>query len=83
MSNKDLAEELQKPIIKKIILKSILIFYRYYLYADLPDVQLISKFDKVIGFLCVIEIFSKHAWVIPLKYIKGISITNTFQKNLR
>ena len=27
-------------------------------------------------------IFSKYAWVIPLKDKKGITITNTFQKTL-
>ena len=32
--------------------------------------------------LCVIDIFSKCAWVIPLKDKKGISIVNAFQKIL-
>ena len=42
--------------------------------------QLISKFNKGIRFLlCVIDIFSKYAWVIPLKDKKGITITNAFQ----
>ena len=45
--------------------------------------QLISKFNKGIRFLlCVIGIFSKYAWVIPLKDIKAITITNAFQKIL-
>ena len=30
--------------------------------------------------LCVIDIYSKYAWVIPLKDRKGITITNAFQK---
>ena len=43
--------------------------------------QLISKFNKGFGFLlCVIDIFSKYAWVVPLKDKKGISIVNAFQK---
>ena len=51
--------------------------------ADLADMQLISKFNKEIRFLlCVIDIFSKYAWVIPLKYKRGILITNAFQKIL-
>ena len=29
--------------------------------------------------LCVIDSFSKYAWVIPLKGKKGITITNAFQ----
>ena len=45
--------------------------------------QLTSKFNKGIPFLlCVIDIFSKYAWVIPLKDKKGIIITKTFQKFL-
>ena len=42
-----------------------------------------SKFNKRFRFLlCVIDIFSKYAWVIPLKDKKGISIVNAFQKLL-
>ena len=34
--------------------------------ADLADMQLISKFNKVFRFLsCVIDIFSKYSWVVP------------------
>ena len=43
--------------------------------------QLISKFNKWFRFLlCVIDIFSKYAWVIPLKDKKGVSIVNAFEK---
>ena len=35
---------------------------------DLADIQLISKFNKRDRFLlCVIDIYSKYAWVVPLK----------------
>ena len=45
--------------------------------------QLISKFNNgFIFLLCVIEIYSKYPWVIPLKYKKGTIITNAFQKIL-
>ena len=51
--------------------------------ADLADMQLISKFSKGFRFLlCVIDIFSKYAWVVPLKDKKGVSIVNAFQKIL-
>ena len=41
--------------------------------------QLISKFDKGIRFLsCVIDIYRKYAWVIPLKGKKDITVTNAF-----
>ena len=45
--------------------------------------QLINKFNKGFRFsLCVIDIYSKYAWVIPLKDKKGITVTNAFQKIL-
>ena len=43
--------------------------------------QLISKFNKEFRFLLqVIDIFSKYAWVVPLKDKKGVSTVNAFQK---
>ena len=51
--------------------------------ADLADIQLINKFNERIRFLlCVIDIFSKYPWVVPLKDKKGVSIANAFQKIL-
>ena len=45
---------------------------------------MISKFNKGLRFLlCFIDIFSKYAWVIPLKDRKGVTIVNTFQKILK
>ena len=47
--------------------------------------QLISKFNKGIHFLLCVNMcysFSKYAWVIPLKYKIGNTITNTVQKIL-
>ena len=36
--------------------------------ADLADMQLISKFNRGFRFLlCVMDIFSKYAWFVPLK----------------
>ena len=43
-----------------------------------------SKFNKGFRFLlCVIDIFSKYAWVVRLKDKKGISIVNAFQSILK
>ena len=45
--------------------------------------QLISKYNKGIRFLlCVIDLFSKYSWVVPLKDKKSISIANVFQSIL-
>ena len=43
--------------------------------------QLISKYKKGIRYvLCAIDLFSKYAWVVPLKKKKRTTIVNTFQK---
>ena len=45
--------------------------------------QLLRKFNKVIKYLlCVIDLFSKYAFVVPLKDKKGSSIVNAFQSIL-
>ena len=44
---------------------------------------LISKYNKGTRLLlCVIDDFSKYAWVFLLKYGKGITTTKAFQKAL-
>ena len=51
--------------------------------ADLADMQLISKYNKGTKYLLYeIDIFSKYAWVIPLKGKKGVNIVNAFDKVL-
>ena len=83
--NIQLAEELPKPIIRKFEKRKVYSGFKDNIWgADLADMQLISKFNKGFRFLlCVIDIFSKYAWVIPLKDKKGISIVNGFQKTLK
>ena len=45
--------------------------------------QLLSKHNKGIRhLLCVINVFSKYAWFVPLKGKKGTTIVNTFQSIL-
>ena len=51
--------------------------------VDLADMQLISKYNKGIRYLlCVIDRFSKYAWVLPLKDKKNINIVDAFQSIL-
>ena len=46
--------------------------------------QLLSKCNKGFRFLlCVIDIYCKYAWVIPLKDKKGTSIVNAFKQILQ
>ena len=79
--NERLAGELHKPIIRKFKRREVYSASKDNIWAaDLADMQLISKFNKGFRFLlCVIGIYSKCAWVIPLKDKKGISIVNAFQ----
>ena len=79
--NMQLAGELHKPIIRKLKKRKVYSSFRDNIWgADSADMQLFSKFNKGFRFLlCVIDIFSKYAWVVPLKDKKGISIVNAFQ----
>ena len=65
ISNKELAEELQKPIIKKFNKRKVHSPFIDNIWgADLADMQLMSKFNEEIRFLlCVIDIYSKYAWL--------------------
>ena len=67
--NEQLAGELHKPNIKKFKTRTVYSRFKDNIWgADLADMQLISKFDKGLRFLlCVIDIFNKYAWVVPLK----------------
>ena len=45
--------------------------------------QFLSKYNRGIKYLlCVIDLFSKYAWVVPIKDKKGTSIVNAFKKIL-
>ena len=82
--NEQLAEELHKPIIRKLKKGTVYFGFKDNIWgADLANIQLISKLNKGFRFLlCAVDIFSKYAWVIPLKDKKGVSIVEAFQKIL-
>ena len=69
ISNKELTEELHKPIIRKSKKRKVhWPFINNIWAADLADMQLISKLNKEFRFLlCVFDIYNKYVWVIPLK----------------
>ena len=66
--NSQLAEELHKQIIKNFKRRKVYSSFEDNIWgADLADIQLISKYNKGIRYLlCVIDLFSRYAWVIPL-----------------
>ena len=80
--NEQLAEELHKPITRKFKKRKVYSTFKENTWgADLVNIQLISNFNKGFRFsLCVIDIFSKYAWVVLLKDKKGVSIVNAFKK---
>ena len=79
--NIQLANELDKPIIKKFNKRKVHSSFKDNIWGvDLADIQLLSKFSKRFRFLLsVIDILSKYACVIPLKDKKYMSIVNAFQ----
>ena len=79
--NNELAEELYKRIIRKSKKRKVRSHFIDNIWgADIVGMQLISKFNKGIGFLlCVIDIYSKYAKIIPLKDKKGITFAMFFQ----
>ena len=81
-NNEKLAEELHKPIIKNFLKRTACSGFKNNIWgADLADIQFISSFNKRFRFLlCAIDIFSKYAWVVPLKDKNVITITNAFHK---
>ena len=47
--------------------------------VDLADMQSLSKYNKGIKYLlCAIGLFSKYAWVVPIKDKKAVSIVDAF-----
>ena len=80
-----LADELHKPVIKKFNKRKVYSQFRDNICGvDLADTQSLSKKNKGIKYLlCAIDLFSKYAFVVPLKDKKGISITNAFKKIIK
>ena len=74
--NKELAEELYKPNIRKFNKRKVHSpFIDNTWCADLPDMQVMSKFNKGSRFvLWVIDIYGKYEWIVPLKDKKGITM---------
>ena len=80
-----LADELHKPIIRKFNKRKVYSQFKDNIWGvDLADMQSLSRKNKGIKYLlCVIDLYSKYAFVIPLKDKKGISIVNAFDKIIK
>ena len=77
-----LADELHKPIIRNFDKRKVYSQFKDDIWGvDLADMQSLSIKNKGIKYLlCAIDLYSKYAFVIPLKDKKGISIVNAFNK---
>ena len=84
-SNKILAEELHKAAIKKFNKKKVYSQFKDNIWGvDLAEMQSLSKNNNSIKYLlCAIDLFSKYAFVVPLKDKKGTGITNAFNKIIK
>ena len=80
-----LANELHKPVIKKFNKRKVYSQFKDNVWGvDLADMQSLSKKKKSIKYLlCAIDLYSKYAFVVPLKDKKGISIVNGFNKIIK
>ena len=84
-NNKILVEELHKPVIKKFNKRKVYSQFRDNIWrVDLADMQSLGEKNKSFKYLlCAIDLFSKYAFVVPLKDKKGISIVNAFNKVIK
>ena len=80
-----LADEFHKPIIKNFDKRKVYSQFKDNIWGvDLADMQSLSRKNKGIKhLLCAIDLYSKYAFVIPLKDKKGISIVNAFNKIIK
>ena len=84
LQNSELANELHKPFNKKLKRRKVYSSFKSNIWGvDLADMQLISKYNKGIRYLlCAIDLFSKYAFVVPLKDKKSTTIVNAFKSFL-
>ena len=82
--NYQLANELHKPIIRKIKKIKVYWFFKDNISGvDLADMQSLSKWVNIsweISNYCVIDLLSKYAWVIPIKDKKELVLSIHFKK---
>ena len=84
-SSSVLADQLHKPIIRKFNKIKVYSQFKDNIWGvDLADMQSLSRKNKGIKYLlCAIDLYSKYAFVIPLKDKKGISTVNAFNRIIK
>ena len=79
-ASKQLAKELHKPRIKKFKRRNVYVRFKGNVWAaDLVEMEHLSSKNKNIKYLlCVIDVFTKYAWVKTLKDKNGKTVLNAF-----
>ena len=82
--NKHLAKKLHKQVIKKFKRREVYARFNPNIWAaDLAEMESLSSKNKSVKYLlCVIDVFSKYAWVKPLQDKNGEIVLNDFIKIL-
>ena len=81
-SSAKLANELHKPVVRKFSKRKVYSSLRDNIWGvDLADMRLLIRQDKGTKYLlCAIDLFSKYAFVVPLRYKRGASIVEGFKE---
>lgn len=77
-----LADELHKPVIRHFRKRRVIVGGIDEIWAaDLVDMQAFAEYnDGVKYLLCVIDLFSKYGWIVPLKDKSGKSVAAAFKR---
>ena len=80
--NEKLAEELHKPVIKKFKRRGVFAIFKDNIWGkDLSKMRsLFFRYKNVEYLLCLIDLFTKYAWVKPLKDKKAKTDLSVFSK---
>ena len=80
--SEEVAKELHHKIIRKFRRRKVIVYNIDEIWsADLVEMQPYSKQNKGFRYiLTVIDVFSKHAWALPLKDKTGNSLKEAFEK---
>ena len=78
--NEQLAEKLHKPVIKNFKRRKVYARFKEDILAgDLTEMESVSYKNKNSKyFLCVRDVFTKYAWIEPLKEKKRKTVLNAF-----
>ena len=80
--NKQVAEELHKPVTKKCKRRKVSARFKVDIWAvDLAEMESLSSKNKNVKYLlCVVDVFTKYACVKPLKDKNGKTVLNAFNE---